>query len=74
MTTSTTHDFDVVTSDRSLGYNAPQKMARRLWLPMSLVVNLGILAGFKYCNFFADNAARLLSAHRDPLWRFAGGI
>jgi hypothetical protein len=29
--------FDTVTTNRGLGYNAPQKMGRRLWLPMFLL-------------------------------------
>ncbi len=33
----TTTTFDTVTTDRGLGYNAPQKMGRRLWLPMFLL-------------------------------------
>ncbi|MEM9057036.1 MAG: MBOAT family protein [Pseudomonadota bacterium] len=36
--------------------------ARRLWLLLSLVVNLGMLGVFKYFNFFADSAANLLAA------------
>ncbi len=35
---------------------------RRAWLLASLCSNLGILGFFKYFNFFADNAAALLSA------------
>jgi hypothetical protein len=31
-----TRDFAVETSTRGLGYNLPQKMGRRLWLPMFL--------------------------------------
>lgn len=34
--------------------------ARRRWLIMSLCVNLGTLAFFKYCNFFIASAADLL--------------
>lgn len=32
---------------------------RRQWLVLSLVVNLGVLAYFKYANFFAENVAAL---------------
>ncbi|MEM7306285.1 MAG: MBOAT family O-acyltransferase [Planctomycetota bacterium] len=33
---------------------------RRRWLGVSLACNLGLLGAFKYYNFFADSAARLL--------------
>jgi alginate O-acetyltransferase complex protein AlgI len=33
---------------------------RRLWLSSSLVLNLGLLAYFKYANFFVDEANRFL--------------
>lgn len=35
---------------------------RRFWLFVSLSVNLGILAFFKYCNFFTSSAASLLTS------------
>jgi len=35
--------------------------ARKQWLALSLFVNLGMLAFFKYCNFFADSLADLLA-------------
>lgn len=34
---------------------------RRAFLIVSIVANLGFLGFFKYCNFFVDNAARMLS-------------
>jgi alginate O-acetyltransferase complex protein AlgI len=43
---------------------------RRLWLGVSLVGNLGVLAFFKYFDFFAEQAAALLGAvglAADPL-------
>jgi alginate O-acetyltransferase complex protein AlgI len=33
---------------------------RRAWLILSVVSNLGVLAYFKYCNFFIDNLNLLL--------------
>lgn len=36
--------------------------ARRRWLGVSLVSNLGILFGFKYLNFLADNLSALAAA------------
>ena len=47
MTTTTTRpSFDTVTTDRGLGYNAPQKMARRLWAPMWAMGLVGWTVGF----------------------------
>lgn len=37
--------------------------ARKHWLYVSLVTNLGLLAYFKYTNFFVDNLAELLGRH-----------
>jgi alginate O-acetyltransferase complex protein AlgI len=37
------------------------KPVRRAWLLLSLTSNLGILAYFKYCNFFLENLNGLLS-------------
>ncbi|HLO84521.1 MAG TPA: MBOAT family O-acyltransferase [Nostocaceae cyanobacterium] len=34
---------------------------RRVWLLVSLVINLGLLGFFKYYNFFTDSASNLLS-------------
>lgn len=42
---------------------------RRLWLAASLIGNLGVLAFFKYCNFFVDSFARVIEAlglHAEP--------
>src|SRR5690349_10999376 len=42
---------------------------RRLWMGCSLFLNLGVLAFFKYFNFFAANVSALLEAiglHPDP--------
>ncbi len=38
--------FKVVSSDRSLGYNLPQRMGRRLWLPMFAMALMGWAVGF----------------------------
>ncbi len=40
---------------------APTGRARRRWLLASLVVNLGLLGVFKYCDFFLSSAAELLT-------------
>ncbi len=41
-----TDGFKVVGSDRSLGYNLPQRMGRRLWLPMFAMALMGWAVGF----------------------------
>jgi alginate O-acetyltransferase complex protein AlgI len=40
---------------------ASSKKKKKPWLILSLVVNLGMLAGFKYFNFFTDSANLLFS-------------
>ena len=40
---------------------APTQGKKRTWLLLSLLVNLGILAGFKYADFFLDNWVALLA-------------
>ena len=37
-------------------FEAENKKRKKLYLILSLVVNLGILGFFKYCNFFIDSA------------------
>ncbi len=43
-------------------HQAGTEQRRRLWLAFSLGLNLGLLAYFKYCNFFVENVNALLSA------------
>jgi len=38
--------FTTVASEETLGYNAPQKMGRRLWLPMFVMAFMGWGVGF----------------------------
>lgn len=38
--------FKVVGSDRSLGYNLPQRIGRKLWLPMFAMALMGWAVGF----------------------------
>ncbi|MEK6798834.1 MAG: MBOAT family protein [Planctomycetota bacterium] len=46
-----------------LAIAATENVRRRRWiLTVSVVSNLGVLAGFKYFNFFRDSAAAVLSA------------
>ncbi|KAA0991323.1 MBOAT family O-acyltransferase [Dyadobacter aurulentus] len=47
-------------------YNSKSDKARKRWLITSVVVNLGFLGYFKYCNFFIESFADLLKlAHID---------
>lgn len=41
-------------------HKASSQHSRKLWLGLSVTVNLGILAYFKYANFFANNVSNLL--------------
>lgn len=42
-------------------FNATSRASRKAWLVASIVSNLGILAYFKYCNFFLENLSGVLS-------------
>jgi alginate O-acetyltransferase complex protein AlgI len=41
-------------------YNAKKISTKKIWLTISVVINLGFLGVFKYYNFFADSFAELL--------------
>ncbi len=41
-------------------HKATAANTRRRWLALSMTLNLGLLAYFKYCNFFIDNVNALL--------------
>jgi alginate O-acetyltransferase complex protein AlgI len=47
--------------------DAAEPVARKRWLLLSLISNLGILAYFKYADFFVDNVASLLGVSAVPL-------
>jgi alginate O-acetyltransferase complex protein AlgI len=47
--------------------SAADPIARRQWLVLSLAVNLGILAFFKYTNFLLQNVAGVLGMSAAPL-------
>jgi len=55
---TTTLDFYLV----KLLYNSTSEKKRKLFLILSLCLNLGLLFYFKYCNFFIDNINSILSA------------
>lgn len=42
-------------------YNASKISTKKMWLTISVVINLGFLGVFKYYNFFADSFAELLN-------------
>ena len=43
-------------------YRAERIIAKRGWLAASLFLNLGLLAYFKYCNFFLENLSAVLQS------------
>ncbi|MFM2135491.1 MAG: hypothetical protein RL021_891 [Bacteroidota bacterium] len=43
-------------------YRLPAGPAKRRWLAFSILINMGILAYFKYANFFIENVNALLHA------------
>ena len=43
-------------------YRLPSGVRKKLWLTASLLINLGILAYFKYSNFFIENVNQLLES------------
>ncbi len=50
-------------------HGAPTDERRRLWLAISIIVNLGLLGTFKYYNFFSSavaDGARLFGATLEP--------
>lgn len=54
---TTTLDFFLV----KVLYNASSERKRKLFLILSLCLNVGMLFYFKYCNFFIDNANAILN-------------
>ncbi|MBI1184812.1 MBOAT family protein [bacterium] len=49
-------------------YQTHKKRHKQLWLGLSLLTNLGLLAVFKYYNFFRGEAAEWLVAHQLENW------
>ncbi len=43
-----------------LGIKEDHSRRSKAWLTLNLIINLGILATFKYCNFFKDSFADIL--------------
>ena len=44
---------------------------RKIWLTLSLILNIGLLGYFKYMNFFMDNLNALLDITHHPTLQFA---
>jgi alginate O-acetyltransferase complex protein AlgI len=55
---TTTVDFYIV----RLLHNASDEKKRKLFLVLSLCLNVGLLFYFKYCNFFVENVNSILGA------------
>lgn len=51
-------DFHIVATM----HKASTLRSKRVWLSASLLLNLGLLAYFKYCNFFIENVNAILGA------------
>ncbi len=69
--------FSVTTSDRSLGYNKPQLMGRKLWLPMFALAIMGWSVGFVLAIVEAgtdrsDLATMQSLGHLVPAFMFVG--
>ena len=75
--TSRPDGFTVVGSDKSLGYNAPQRMGQKMWLPMFAMALMGWGVGFVLAIVEADtdrtddNALQNLG-HLVPAFMFIG--
>jgi hypothetical protein len=69
--------FDTVTSETSLGYNTPQLVARKLWLPMFALALMGWAVGFVLAIVEAgtnrtDLATLQTLSHLVPAFMFVG--
>ena len=77
LATSRPDGFTVVGSDRSLGYNAPQRMGQKMWLPMFVLALMGWGVGFVLAIIEADTARTDVDAlqnlgHLVPAFMFIG--
>jgi len=75
--TSRPDGFTVVDSDKSLGYNAPQRMGQKMWLPMFAMALMGWGVGFVLAIIEADTARTDIDAlqnlgHLVPAFMFIG--
>ena len=79
-TTKTRPEFDYVTTDHGLGYNAPQKMGRRLWAPMFVMALMAFPVGLILSWVRAAEIAwtlylffqRISPGHLVPAFMFVG--
>ena len=62
MTATTSSDFNVTVSDKGLGYNRPQKLGRRLWVPMWVLGIMGftvaLIIGIVRSNTIAEGGSQ----------------
>lgn len=78
--TTTANTFRYKVSDRSLGYNLPQQMGRRLWAPMFAMALLAWVVGFGLAiaraaivaDFGVADAGAQRLAHLIPAFQFIG--
>lgn len=69
--------FEVVTSDASLGYNLPQRVGRKLWLPMFAMALMGWGTGFTLSIVEASTSRSSVDdlqtlSHLVPAFMFVG--
>lgn len=55
-------------------HNAITIASRRAWLTVICLVNLSVLAYFKYANFLIDNGNHALTALGLPVWEFQSSV
>ena len=55
-------------------HHAASIVSRRMWLSLICVVNLSVLAYFKYANFFIDNGNILLASLGLATWDFQSSV
>ncbi len=75
--TTRSDGFTVIGSPKGLGYNLPQTMGRKLWLPMFALAFMGWTAGFVLAvveagTDRADTAALQTLSHLVPAFMFIG--
>lgn len=61
-------------ADYLIGFQIDKSAAtkRKLWLAVSIVINLGVLVYFKYAYFFADSFNGIFGTEYHPINHFAG--
>ncbi|MFZ6052093.1 MBOAT family O-acyltransferase [Halocola ammonii] len=52
-------------------YGSKKILSRKLWLALSIILNLGVLIYFKYAYFFADSFNQVFGSEYHPINHFA---